>query len=421
MADGTVTIETKLDNSGAEKGLNDLKKEVESSSKSTAQEIDKASDQAQKSVEEVAKSAEKTGKQVEKSAKDSASKAGQAAKQGADSAAKGTESASTKMQRSHKKVKDTAKESSDSTKKSWEKSNQSTVASTESACSKMAGLIKTMAATVGIGTAVKEVANSGISFESAFTGVTKTVDATSEELSKLRKGIRGMAKEMPESVEEISGVAEAAGQLGIKTKSVAGFTKTMVMLGDATNLSSEEAATSMARFANVTGMSQKNFDKLGSTVVALGNNMATTEKEIVEMATRISGAGSQVGLSEAQIMSFSAALSSVGIEAEAGGTAFSTLLSKMNLATVQGGKSLNSFATVAGMSGEQFKKAFKNDAAGAVLSFINGLDKINKNGGSAIKTLNDMGLSDVRIRDALLRAAGMAGCVVLKEKIEIEK
>ena len=109
MADGTVTIETKLDNSGAEKGLNDLKKEVESSSKSTAQEIDKASDQAQKSVEEVAKSAEKTGKQVEKSAKDSASKAGQAAKQGADSAAKGTESASTKMQQSHKKVKDTAK------------------------------------------------------------------------------------------------------------------------------------------------------------------------------------------------------------------------------------------------------------------------------------------------------------------------
>lgn len=409
MADGTVTIETKLDNSGVEKGLNDLKKEVESSSKSTAQEIDKASDQAQKSVEEVAKSAEKTGKQVEKSAKDSVSKAGQAAKQGADSAAKGTESASAKMQRSHKKVKDTAKESSDSTKKSWEKSNQSTVASTESACSKMAGLIKTMAATVGIGTAVKKVANSGISFESAFTGVTKTVDATSEELSKLRKDIRGMAKEMPESVEEISGVAEAAGQLGIKTKSVAGFTKTMVMLGDATNLSSEEAATSMARFANVTGMSQKNFDKLGSTVVALGNNMATTEKEIVEMATRISGAGSQVGLSEAQIMSFSAALSSVGIEAEAGGTAFSTLLSKMNLATVQGGKSLNSFATVAGMSGEQFKKAFKNDAAGAVLSFINGLDKINKNGGSAIKTLNDMGLSDVRIRDALLRAAGASG------------
>lgn len=409
MADGTVTIETKLDNSGAEKGLNDLKKEVESSSKSTAQDIDKASDQAQKSVEEVAKSAEKTGKQVEKSAKDSASKAGQAAKQGADTAAKGTESASTKMQQSQKKVGDAAKQSSDKTKESWEQSNKKSVSSTESACSRMTNLIKTAAATIGVGTAIKEVANSGINFESAFTGVTKTVDATSAELSKLKKDIRGMAKEMPESVEEISGVAEAAGQLGIKTKSVAGFTKTMVMLGDATNLSSEEAATSMARFANVTGMSQKNFDKLGSTVVALGNNMATTEKEIVEMATRISGAGSQVGLSEAQIMSFSAALSSVGIEAEAGGTAFSTLLSKMNLATVQGGKSLNSFATVAGMSGEQFKKAFKNDAAGAVLSFINGLDKINKNGGSAIKTLNDMGLSDVRIRDALLRAAGASG------------
>lgn len=409
MADGTVTIETKLDNSGAEKGLNELKKEVESSSKSAGQEIDKAADQAEKSVEKVAKEAEKAGKQVEKSAKDSASKAGQAAKQGADKAAKGTESASTKMQQSQKKVGDAAKRSSDKTKESWEQSNKKSVSSTESACSRMTNLIKTAAATIGVGTAIKEVANSGINFESAFTGVTKTVDATSTELSKLRKDIRGMAREMPESVEEISGVAEAAGQLGIKTKSVAGFTKTMVMLGDATNLSSEEAATSMARFANVTGMSQKNFDRLGSTVVALGNNMATTEKEIVEMATRISGAGSQVGLSEAQIMSFSAALSSVGIEAEAGGTAFSTLLSKMNLATVQGGKSLKNFSSVAGMSSEQFKKAFKEDAAGAVLSFIDGLDKINKNGGSAIKTLNDMGLSDVRIRDALLRAAGASG------------
>lgn len=279
----------------------------------------------------------------------------------------------------------------------------------ESGLNQLKGTVTKGLAALGIGKILGEAVKDGISFESAFTGVKKTVNATSEELAKLKTDIRGMAKEMPESVEEISGVAEAAGQLGIKTKSITGFTKTMVMLGDATNLSSEEAATSLARFANVTGMSQKDFDKLGSTVVALGNNMATTEKEIVEMATRISGAGSQVGLSESQIMSFSAALSSVGIEAEAGGTAFSTLLSKMNLATVQGGDSLNHFATVAGMSSNQFKKAFKEDAAGAVLAFIQGLDGINKNGGSAIKTLNDMGLSDVRIRDALLRAAGASG------------
>ena len=276
----------------------------------------------------------------------------------------------------------------------------------ESGLNQLKGIFVKGVAALGVGKMFSEAIKSGISFESAFTGVQKTVDATDEQLKTLRSNIRGMAKEMPESVEEIAGVAEAAGQLGIKTKSITSFTKTMVQLGDATNLSSESAATSLARFANITGMSQNHFDRLGSTVVALGNNLATTESEIVDMSMRIAGAGSQVNMTEAQIMSFSGALSSVGIEAEAGGTAFSTLLSKMNLAATKGGDSLKSFADVAGMSSSEFKEAFEKDAAGAVISFIQGLDKVNKSGGSAIKVLDDMKLSDVRMRDALLRAAG---------------
>lgn len=161
-------------------------------------------------------------------------------------------------------------------------------------------------------------AKSAIDFESAFAGVRKTVDASEADMRKLESGIRDMAKEMPTAATEIAGVAEAAGQLGIKTPSILGFTKTMVMLGDSTNMSAEEAATSLARLANITGMSQDDFDKLGSTIVALGNNMATTESEITNMGLRLAGAGKQVGLTEPQIMSFAAALSSVGIEAEAG-------------------------------------------------------------------------------------------------------
>ena len=84
-------------------------------------------------------------------------------------------------------------------------------------------------------------------------------------------------------------------------------------------------------------MSQEDFDRLGATIVDLGNNLATTEKEIVDMSMRIAGAGAQVGMTEAEIMSFSGALSSVGIEAEAGGSAFSTLISNMSLAVQQGG------------------------------------------------------------------------------------
>lgn len=219
MADGTVTIETKLDNSGAEKGLNDLKKEVESSSKSTAQDIDKASDQAQKSVEEVAKSAEKTGKQVEKSAKDSASKAGQAAKQGADSAAKGTESASTKMQQSHKKVKDTAKESADGAKKSWEESNQSTVASTESATSKMAGLMKKSAAVIGVASVVaaKKTIDVGKSFEAGMSEVQAISGASGKDLEKLSAKAKQMGATTKFSATESATALKYMAMAGWKT------------------------------------------------------------------------------------------------------------------------------------------------------------------------------------------------------------
>lgn len=219
MADGTVTIETKLDNSGAEKGLNDLKKEVESSSKSTAQDIDKACDQAQKSVEEVAKSAEKTGKQVEKSAKDSASKAGQAAKQGADSAAKGTESASTKMQQSHKKVKDTAKESADGAKKSWEESNQSTVASTESATSKMAGLMKKSAAVIGVASvaAAKKTIDVGKSFEAGMSEVQAISGASGKDLEKLSAKAKQMGATTKFSATESATALKYMAMAGWKT------------------------------------------------------------------------------------------------------------------------------------------------------------------------------------------------------------
>lgn len=256
---------------------------------------------------------------------------------------------------------------------------------------------------VGIGVASGKAA---IDFESAFTGVRKTVSATEEEFTRLEQGIRDMSKEIPASAVEIAGVAEAAGQLGIEVPNIMDFTRVMIDLGEATNLSADEAATSLARFANITGMSQKEFDKLGSTIVDLGNNLATTESEIVAMGMRLAGAGKQIGLTEAQIMGFAGALSSVGIEAEAGGSAFSKVMIEMQLATETQSAKLEQFAQVAGMTGEEFSKAFKTDAAGAMIEFIAGLSRAEEQGTSAIKVLDDMGITEVRLRDALLRASG---------------
>lgn len=256
---------------------------------------------------------------------------------------------------------------------------------------------------VGLGAlAVREA----VKFESAFAKVKKSVGGTEAELKAMENGIIEMSKTMPTAAEEIARVAASAGQLGIQRQNILGFTKAMIQLGETSNMSADEAADSLARFANITRMSQKDFDRLGSTVVALGNSLATTEKEVVEMGLRLAGAGKQVGMTEAQMLALGGALSSVGIEAQAGGTAFSKLMIEMKLATVRGGDAVKDFATVAGMSVQEFSTLFEQDATGAIIKFIQGLASLEGTGMTAIEVLDKMGITEIRLRDAILRATG---------------
>lgn len=294
----------------------------------------------------------------------------------------------------------------------------------EQAMSKLGKLVKTGIAALGISKIASEIGQlggyvlqTGLQFESAFAGVEKTVDATDAELQQFRSGIREMSTEIPQTAADIASVAEAAGQLGIKNEYLLSFTETMSNLGVATNMSAEEAATSLARLANITQMPQENFDRLGSTIVALGNNLATTESEITDMGLRLAGAGKQVGMSEAQILGLAGAISSVGIEAEAGGSAVSTIMTKMQLSVEKGGDSLEQFANVAGMSSEEFAQAFRNNAAQALVAFVTGLGTMESRGKSAIATLSDMEITEIRQRDALLRLAGAGD--VLSESLGI--
>lgn len=255
---------------------------------------------------------------------------------------------------------------------------------------------------VGIGAyALRE----SIAFESAFARVRKSVGGTEAELKSMEKAIIDMSREMPTAAGDIALVAATAGQLGIQRDKVMGFTKAIIQLGETSNLAGEEGATMAAKFANVTRMSQDNFDRLGSTVVALGNSLATTEKDVMELAGRFAATAKIVGMTEPQILALAGSLSSVGIEAQAGGTAFEKLFIELDLVTKKGGKGLKDFADVAGMSVNQFAALFKEDAAGAIMAFIQGLSDLEGTGTSAIEVLDRMGITEVRQRNALLKAS----------------
>ncbi len=243
-----------------------------------------------------------------------------------------------------------------------------------------------------------------VNWESSWADVRKTVDGTPEELAAIEDAIRDLALEIPTAAEELAAIAATAGQLGIATPDILDFTETVALLRETTNL--DAPAASLARFINVTGTAVSEVDEIGSVIVALGNNSATTEQELLAMAQRVAAAGQIARLSEPEILAISAAMSSVGLEAEAGGSAMSRFLAELTAAVRDGGRDLDAFARIAGVSADTLAQRFSSDPTGAIGLVIDGLRRVDTEGGNVFAALESVGLGGLRTRDTMLRLAG---------------
>ncbi|GAB3253239.1 hypothetical protein GCM10027425_12360 [Alteromonas gracilis] len=260
------------------------------------------------------------------------------------------------------------------------------------------------AVVAGAGAAL--VTKAAMDWETAFAGVEKTVDGSTAQLGMLEEQLREMARTMPATHEEIAAVAQAAGALGVATPDIANFTKTMIMLSTAADdLTADQAATAVAQLANVAQTAPEDIDNLAASLVALGNNGASTEGQILFMAQSIASSASQLGIAEADILAIANATASMGIEVEAGGTAISTVLSKMASAAKMGGADLDAFASTAGMTADEFSRLVESDPTQAFVSLTQGLNRVNESGGNVFAVLKDLGLSDVRVSRAMLSIA----------------
>lgn len=268
------------------------------------------------------------------------------------------------------------------------------------------GLTLPLVASVGM------VTKAAVAYESAFAGVKKTVDETATVSYKnLSDGIRQMAKELPASAVEIANVAEVAGQLGIKAEDILTFSRTMIDMGESTNLSAEEAATAIAKIANILGLTSDEYGRFGASVVDLGNNFATTERDIVEMTNRLAAGGKLAGLTAPDILGLATAMSSVGIEAEAGGTAMTQTLTAIGNAVSLTGKGaaddLNLIAKTAGMTSEEFQQAWKEKPVVALQSFIKGLKDAQEKGVNMNAILAQLGMTGIR-QSNMLKSLALA-------------
>ena len=269
---------------------------------------------------------------------------------------------------------------------------------------KMAGRDLTAAISaplIGVGLLATKTA---IDWETSFAKVQKTVKGTDVELAELAKGLRDMSLRLPVAAGGLASIAEEAGRLGIKGRQILSFTETIVNLAETSTMAAEEAATALARFAAITKLPQEEINRLATSLTILGSEFATTESEIMEMGLRLAATGKLIGMSEADILGLSAAMTSVGIAAEMGGTAMSKVLIGIAQAAGEGGKKLNTMAAIAGMSADKFRQKFEKDAAGAVNTLIKGLGKLEKE--EAFKAVDMLGFSADRTRRMLLTLAG---------------
>ena len=252
-----------------------------------------------------------------------------------------------------------------------------------------------VAGATAFGLGLGAIASQSISVESAFTGVAKTTDGLTDEFGNLTTAGAEVRSELiaitdisPISQEDIMAVAELGGQLGITQSALDEFASTIADLGEATNLTNaEDAALTLAQFANMTGMAQEDFRNLGSTLVGLGNNFATTERDIAAYLLRIGSIGNTVGFAEAEIVALGTAAASIGVNAEAGGTAFQTTLSIISDAVRDGNANLEILAETAGMTATEFASTWREDASDAFTYFIEGLGDQGEYAGSVIQDL----------------------------------
>ena len=255
-----------------------------------------------------------------------------------------------------------------------------------------------------VGTAIAATVGPAIQFESAFAGVRKTVDGTPAQLAGIRDGLLDMSRVMPTSASELAAIAENAGQLGVQAPRVLEFTQTIAQLGETTDLDFENASQSLARFLNVTG-NDAPVARIADVIVELGNNSATTESQIVNFSTRMASAFTVAGAREDQILALASSFSSLGLEAEAGGSALSRIITSISDAAANGGDELEVYASTAGLLPEQFAKIAEENPVEALVLFGEGLGRLQSSGESITPVLESLSLGGIRTSEVFRNLA----------------
>ena len=150
------------------------------------------------------------------------------------------------------------------------------------------------------------------SFQKAFVGVRKTVDATPTELARVREDLIQTSFQIPMSFKELAKGGKIAGQLGTPVEEIRKQVQLFSKFQVATEIPFEEGATSLMKSANVLGAIGQ-VENLASAIVHMGNTTIALEREMLPTIARISFWSKQMGFTPAETVGISAATASAAL------------------------------------------------------------------------------------------------------------
>jgi TP901 family phage tail tape measure protein len=246
--------------------------------------------------------------------------------------------------------------------------------------------------------AVKDFA----AYEKGLIGVQKTTDFTAKEMVKFQSAIQAISRELPIATVELLGIAQAAGQLGVKgVENVSRFTEVMAKLQLSTDVVGEEGAKQIARLLTITGEGIGVIDNFGAVLVALGNNAAASESEILWLGSEIGQATSTFRLSANEVIGLAAGMRELGVRAELGGSVVARAMREIEGAINTGGESMRLLSTMTGIAGNDLKKTFQDDAVGVFQAWLKGMGGMIKSGATAVEVLDEFGLKGEEVLKVL--------------------
>ena len=243
----------------------------------------------------------------------------------------------------------------------------------------------------------RDAVNAFATMDQEMANVRKFTGLTAEQVADLNEVFKGM--DTRTSREDLNKLAQEAGRLG-KTapEDIEGFVRAADKINVALDDLGQGATLTLSKLTGIFGDekrlgTEKALLSVGSVINELSQNCSASAPYLAEFASRMGGVGAQAGMTIQQIMGFAAVLDSNEQKVEASATAVSQVLVRMMQDPAK-------YARVAGLDVQKFSTMLKQDANGALLMF---LDTLQKAGGMDVLSpmFKDMGENGSRAISAL--------------------